>query len=364
MAFGDPGTLNSNFLAGAFAQVLTTQGIAISRRKNGLLYFMLGKPEPGSESADGAPKFPGLDDDFTGSSVEWTLETQPRLYTAVTDGTNEFAALAPSYDGNIVAGATAQVAHYPINENIPVSEMRKLKGPAAKVKNWMQQVFGYWLLNLEVTLGKAINGTTAGAAGTPTNQSQSAMGSWTWPVSDSNDTANWAAGVNTKNYGGLDRSVAANADFAGNSAVPISGTGAFALKDFTTATTRCAIHGAVNLFATMGESVWNIFKNAVIAAAGYMATTVKDNEVDYGGRWFSFDGCRMVLDNYCPTQTIGVFNPESWNLKLDRMNSFQMGDTGERNPGRVAIHTFQYDVFAALVCFNPGQNYKILGITS
>ncbi|AXH78853.1 MAG: hypothetical protein [Circular genetic element sp.] len=197
----------TNVAAQAFNHVIP--GVtAIVRKKNGLLYHILGKKEKGSLPF-GGPKFSGMEV-ISGVKHEVTLLGVIPTISTVAAGSAEYAAATMNYAANTFGAAEFALAHFADNHAIPESEWDKIKSPDTKqMENFVKQKSEAVMLGWEQTLGTALSANTA-ATGIP---DATHVGSWCYAVTDAQTTSVDESTFGT--YGTIDRTDSGNADFRG-----------------------------------------------------------------------------------------------------------------------------------------------------
>src|SRR2546423_2154728 len=115
-------SINSTETAMVFNQLFNRKAIAMVRKKNGLLYAILGKSENGSTPELG-PKYPG-EKKITGHQIEVKLLGKLKTIATVADGVaTEGATATLTNSADYWGAAVFDLAHYKDAHGLPESEI-------------------------------------------------------------------------------------------------------------------------------------------------------------------------------------------------------------------------------------------------
>ena len=319
-----------------FNQVFNKSALSMVRKKNGLLYAILGKSEPGSTPMSGTT-FKG-EKKITGNKIEVKLHGKLYAIPTVADGSAEIASVTPQYDSATWGGAEFDLCHYASTYAIPHSELYRFAGDEAKTMSYLDEVFRHIMLSYEDTLGTGIHGTNAPARTT--------LGSWVYAVDD---------GSTYDVYGGISRADSANADFRGgyvNTAV-----GGLTLAKIRTGQNSCVVNGGSPSVGVCGTAVYGKIQSLI------EGMTQADNDPEwnqFGGQYVNYGGIKFVLDQRAPSATLGLLDPSSFVLYRKDINFTQSGIVVD--PSKVATSVLPWESFVQLICIKPNSNAKMSGI--
>lgn len=176
MALWEGTSLNNNEASVVFSNMLWGSAISLTKRKNGLLYAMLGKSETGSFS-NGKMKVPMLGE-ITGDKHEIQFQGRVRTIETVAGGTPETETVAGSYVGDTWGAVQFSLTHFWYKEFIPKSKFEKLRGKEEKTKSFLSLTRDMLAESIETTLANHIHSDQ--------NQTEITLGGIPWLVDDDN----------------------------------------------------------------------------------------------------------------------------------------------------------------------------------
>ncbi|MBS1721399.1 MAG: hypothetical protein JSS66_00160 [Armatimonadetes bacterium] len=339
MARYDNSTINNDALAMAFNEYVTRTALPIAARRYGFVSGVLGAEADIFKRGDSS--WAGMEriQTISGNKYEFMLEPARATYASTVQGSSELAALTasmPNQHGANEFGLTL----IPINEHIPNSRLQRLQGPNLKGAPYVDQMFEKIRRNWIYTLAAGFSSNN--------NQSDSAIGGWNYAIASGNV------------YGNVDRSDSTNADYRGVTA-SVSGA-ALTLADIDSLRINVMANGGLPTFAVCNAAVMKIVYNLVRTAGGHNLVQYENggDRFLYSAPYFSYAGIAFLLDEQAPSQTLGVFTPDTWSVVVNE-GGFNVNGIMD-NPGTVHGSLFRASCYAGLFCKIPGHNGKIYDI--
>ena len=340
-------TINSNESANLINQLWNTKAIAMVRRKNGLLYEVLGKPEKGATPMD--VKWNRVNK-VSGRDVQFNMLGSLKTISTVADGYAAGAGETSAWGGTVIpadtfGGVTLPLVHYADAEYFPSSELDRYQGDELRTREWIAQKMDYLMLSFENTFGNAINTSTAAVP------ARTQVCPVRHQISDG-----VSSGETTYQTYGLDRNDSGNADFRG--LVDVTG------GDLTLA----KIKARQNLIVTrggdgsVGLAETTLYGKIQTLVENYTHTTWQEDWANFGGSWVRYGNTRFILEQRMATQTVNLLTPSSWVLWWN-MNNFTRNGIVE-DPSRKATHVLVWGCWNAFYCNQPNQNSVMTGLTS
>lgn len=343
MALWNGAAINSNETAMVFNQLYNRKALSMVRKKNALLYAILGKEETGS-NPNGEVKFKRLTK-ISGHNIEVKLrgKTYANLAT-VADGSGEYATYTPEYISDVFGANEFALTHYTHQVAIPSHEINRFKGEEAKTLSYIGDVFETIMLTYEKELGTQINSTN--------NASRTQLSGWPWAASDGASSGETGNAV----YGLLDRSDAGNVDYRGYNIV---GQGALTLKAIRQVINNVQINGGNPDTGICAATVYGIIQ---MLLEGYTIVTDVKALDEYGSKFFRYAGVDFMLDKYAPANVLGLLDSSTWMFYMNKMGLSTDGIIPA--PWFVSTHIINYEFYCGMFCELPSHNGKIAGITS
>jgi hypothetical protein len=383
MALYDNTLINTSLLSSVFNKLYSAKFVNVVRKKNGLLYAVLGKEETGA--TPGLESFENLNV-TNGNKIEVRTMGKLRTVATVADGSAEVGAATYTYDNNIFGSFVLDYTHFADILPIPESEFVKISGSEAKTASYIDDLFNHVIYSLENTMGNALTAYQATSASTTvwSTGTTSVMTSIFNAVGDGVSTYT-STNVNyfhptqdiyqSKGYGLIDRSDAANSIYRsatyGGSLEASAGSGQLTLSKIYTLQQRIIANGGMPKVALADALVYGYVQNLTSSAA----------RVDYddSSMWNAFGGVHLTAfgQKYILEQRLGnvagstshltstgalfMLDPTTWKFFKNDRNLTTSGIL--RDPSRVAAMVLPYGSFTQLVCADPSKNGKMIGIT-
>lgn len=340
MAIYAPTTNITGLGANAFNKLYSYNFIPAIVDRNAFLYMALGKSFMGS---DGLPSFERLVRDFNGPNIEGRFLGSLDTISTVSQGTNEVASDSGTYNADHFGNTFFPWTHYYQNKKIPSTDYNRIRGDEAKTKNYVQDVMQAITLSMENTLGTAVNAAVAGAT-------ETVCGNWQHAVSD---------GVSTGETGyatyGFDRSDSANSWARGINTVTT--------LQLTVPKIRTVKNGIAgnNGFAKVGIAGTTVYGIVQALADQYTWVESDPDWMDFTGEYVGIGKTRFMLDQRATSGVLGLFTPETWTAYQRMINFTESGIV--RNFATAASYVLPWDMFFQVICWDPGKNGKLTGIT-
>lgn len=343
MAIWAGSSINSNETANLINQFWNAKAIPMIRRKNGLLYAVLGKGETGSEPM--SMRFQ-RESKVSGLAVQFNLMGRLKAINMVADGSGETATWGGTViPTNVFGGVTLPLQHYADAEYFPDSELDRFQGDELRTRDWIQQKMEYLILSFEDSYGTALNTGTAALPG------RTSVCPWRHQIA-----APTLAGETTYTTYGMDRTDSANYDFAGN--VQIA-TGDLTLAKIRTTLNTIKTKGGN---ATVGLAETTLYGKIQALVEAYTVVNYDETWSKFGGDYVQFAGTKYILEQRMPTQLVGLIDPTSW-VFWKRDKNFTRGGI-QVDPSRVATHVLVWGAWQSLYCNKPNSNGLLTGCTS
>ncbi len=348
MAIWAGSTINSNETANLINQLWNTKAIAMVRRKNGLLYELLGKAEPGATPLDvnwqRTRKVSGINVQFNLMGGLKTIETVGDGEGAGNETSTWGGTVIPS---TIFGGVTLPLVHYADAEYFPSSELDRYQGDELRTRDWIAQKMEYLMLSWENTFGNSL------ATNTQQVPTRTQVCPWRHQISSGNTTH---GGETVYRTYGLDRFDNGNADFRGNVATQV---GDLTLKKIRDQKLECIERGGM---ATLGLCENAVYSKVLQEIEAY--TTVNYDEMwsKFGGEYANFAGTRFVLETRMASGELGLLDPNSFVFWHNMKNFTRNGIVQDVN--RRSTHVLVYEYWVALFCNKPNSNAVLTGINT
>lgn len=346
MALWNGSNINSTETAMVFNQLYDRgRAIAMVRKKNGFLYGILGKSEKGGASGNGL-KFKN-ERKITGNNVEVKLLGKLKTIATVAGGSAEMAVATLTNSQDYWGASEFALAHYKDAHGLPESEVHRYEGNELKTANYLDEVFKMLVLSLENTWGTALHAT-----GASVGPSRTVFGSWIHAVSDgvSSGETNYAS------YGTLSRTDSGNADF--RSIVNIN-TGDLTIPKFQLVLNQVIANGGMPSFAVAHTTPYSKLQQL---AQGYSHVVYDEDWSKFGGTYVKIGNVVIILDQRCPSDTVGLIDPEEWVWYRKDINFTRSGIV--ESPIHVASYVLNWGAWVQPICLCPSHQGKMTGITS
>lgn len=342
MALWTASALNKTDIAMMFPQVITSQALELPRKKNGLLYAVLGKREKADDPKT-MNKFE-RSEMIAGYSIEATLMGPLRAIATVADGSAENATATPYFADNDFGGAKWDLTHFVDQQSLVNSQFDRIVGKEKKIViSFVSQVARKVLLDYEQTMGQMLNGYVNSTTWTPADQSRTVLGSWTYAVANDNT------------YGTIDRTDIANIDYRSYVPDPV---GDLKLSNLRDAKNNVSLSGGNANFGQCAVAQYTKIQQ-LIENQSYIVN--QQDWQEYGGELVAYYHTNFCLDKWAPNGQIGLLDPESWRW-FGQSKGF---DSSFREAWwLVASNILWSQGWNGLICIQPNWNAKLTGITS
>lgn len=337
--------INTTETAMVFNQLYNLRALPMVRKKNGLLYRVLGKRDIGS-TRKGDTQFE-RSSKITGSNVEVKLRGKLSTPVTVADGSAELVTVTPDFAADEHGGAVFPLTHYTHTKGIPSSQMRRYKGKEAKTDGFYEEQLEGIILAYEALWRTALHSTTFTTA-----IGRTVLGSWCMAVSDGISAGETGDGA--KLYGTIDRSDAANIDYRG------------ILDDAGGATTLARIRANVNAADANGGTTDTgiagtvLYTKIQLLLENYVQITDVSDMTEFGGRYCKYDGVTFTHDQACPSTHIGLLDSSTWGWWSSDDN---MTDGVIKDPSRLAGWVIPTESWNQFICLSPNRNVKMKNYT-
>lgn len=326
--------LDTNELAAVFNQLANKKAFSTTRKKNGLLFGMLGKEEALATPGAGA-SFKRLKK-ITGGKIEVRLRGAVADPTYISDA-NQTAARTLTQVTNLFGNATFDLAHLFHVHPIPYSEMDRFAGDEAKTLSYVDEVYDAISEAFEKIMGTGL--------WTNTVPSRSMFGGLRYAL---NQTAN-------SGYGGIDRTDADNANYLapGNSA-----TGTMTVAKLHTGVDTAGLNGGQIDIAATGITVYGKLRELLEA---YTLVTYDEDWTKFGGKWLGFAGVKFILDYYAATGVMPMFDSSSWGVWTKDHNLSKKAFSDDITVQ--GSYVIPCHLWCQAICLEPRKNYMFEAIT-
>lgn len=344
MALWAGSAINSTETAMVFNRLYNLKALQMIRKKNALLYKIMGKMDIGSVGTSRV-KFDRTST-ITGKNVEVRLLGSLGAPGKTADGSAELATVTRQFNSTAYGAAEFPLTHYTYTQGIPSSQMRRYKGKEAKTDGFYDEVLNYVMLSYEDVIGNDIHSTDGTSV-----IGRTVMGSWCFGVSDGVTTGETTDGF--KLYGTIDRSDSANADFRG---IVSGAAGDLTLSKMRTLINQADANGGVVDTGIMGTT---LYTKCQLLVEPYVHTTYSEDMAAFGGRFVRYAGVDFMHDQRTPSGTVGLLDSTSWTWIN---NDDELTGVGVvKDPSIVAGYVLPTEVWAQLVCIKPNANAKMTG---
>lgn len=347
MALWAGSAINSTETAMVFNRLYNLKAMEMVRKKNALLFKLMGKPDIGNVNENTRLKFE-RSRIVTGKNIEIKLLGALGAPATVADGSAELATVTRQFSSTTFGAAEFPLTHYAWTQGIPSSQMRRYKGPQAKTAGFYDEVLNYVMLSYQDVLGTAIHDSAGTAV-----ISRTVMGSWTYGVSDGVSTGETTD--NFKLYGTIDRSDSANADFRG---IVSTSTGALDLNKIRTYANQADANGGVVDTGICGTTLYTKVQQLV---EPYVQTNYSEDLAAFGGRYVRYAGIDFMHDQRTTSGVLGLLDSSTW---LWVQNDDDLTDVGViKDPSIVDGYVLPTAMWCQLICCKPNANAKLTGVT-
>lgn len=340
--------INSTETATVFNQLYNLTAIEQVRKKNGVLYAVLGKAEVGSTPMDGITF--ERRQKVTGKKIEVKLLGKLRTIGTVADGAAEYAAAALSNTQDYWGGMEFDLAHFKDVYPIMESEIDRFAGDELKTANFLDGEFRMLMLSLEKAWGSG--SATAGGLNDTKAPARTTLGGWQWPVSDGVSSGESAYAT----YGTLDRSDVGNADAR---ATVTTSTGDLTLLKLQTLRNQIITQGGMPNLGVAHTTPYTKIQGLV---QNYTHTVFTEDWSRFGGDWVEFSSIRFILEQQCPSSVVGLLDPTSFCWYERDIPFTKRGLVYAET--LVASYLLNWGCWCQLICTRPGSNGKLTGVTS
>lgn len=343
MAIWAGSNINSNETAMLINQLWNAKAIPMVRKKNGLLYAVLGKGEAGSTPM--SMRF-NRTSKTSGDEVQFNLLGALKTIATVADGAGETASWSGTViPTNVFGGVTLPLQHYADAEYFPGSELDRYQGDELRTRDWIADKMNYLMLSFENTYGTALNTSTALVA------SRTEVCPWRHQISDGVSSGE----TGYTNYG-VDRSDSGNADFRGNNTV---GIGDLTLAKIRTGQNTCITNGGN---PTVGLAATALYGKVQQLVEAYTVVNYDEEWSKFGGAYVQFNNIKFILEQRMSTTEIGLLDPESWVFWQKNKNFTRAGIVPD--PTKKDTSVLVWGAWQAMYCNKPNSNWLGTGVTS
>lgn len=337
MALWNGTTLDNHKVSMIFNHLYSKQAMDLVRKKNGLLYAVLGKREPGS-TPGGGPRFEGL---MTpkGNKIEVRLLGKLKNFSPHIPGDLSVARRTGTWENNVFANVEFARTTYAEKYDIIGDEYRNIMGKEAKTQSFLKDVGDMLMSSIEDTWGNAINSDN--------NQSIGSLGGWLYAV-------------DADNVYGLDRSDAANIGFRGLE----RNVSSIDLATLNKYYNSLLVEGAEGLVGVADTVIYSKVQELVQAKMTLVINTSDWDE--FGGSWVRHGGVSYILDQRVPVDSsgnryLGLLSPNTWTFyRTDNMTFNMQGIISD--PGTEDSYILPWVAEVAFICRNPRRNMKVTGL--
>lgn len=343
MALWAGATINANDTAFLFNTLASRKSIPMVRKKQGMLFALLGMQEPGA--TPGLPGFERLKrQNF--NKVEQRLLGALESPATVADS-NQIDAVTPAWDNDAYGAAEWSLAHYAHPFYSPASELDRFTGDDVKTANFIDEWFDKMMMSYRKVWSTAINLTGASA-----QPSRTVLGSIPYAI----EGVDGAWTDSSDDYGGLARDDSGNADFRGQVQ---SSVGTLTLDKIRTTMLACETYGGINSVGGCGSTVYGILHKIL---EPYTVVTYDEKWTEFGGSFVRYAGISFIHDPDGASGYLYLMTPETWRLYMN--DSVPMTKSGIVNDITLkAMYLVQTQFWMQLLCLHPAQNGLLKGIT-
>ena len=298
-------------------------------------------------------EYRGFDSNIAGAEMEWTLMAPTGVIVPTGGGAADFAARTPVYSTPF-GTAKARLTRGPLWIDLADDEVRAVQGDVVKTKNLVEATMEYWSEKLGRTFACAVHGNNDQGAFTPADQTNTTCATWQYVVSSSTEW-NVIGAPQTQSVYGVDRSQAANANFAGQ-LYATNGT-SLRLTDLRTAITGIQATGATaKRFGILDQNGYTAVARLIETNAYANAVVLKDNTMDYSGEYFTYGNVDFLLDAFAPPDIL-ISDPTTWKFvaKVDPLTSNFIDNVTAQ--GVLSQKTY---LMYGLQCKTPNRSARIL----
>lgn len=330
MALWAGSAINTNETAKVFNQLATKKSLPMVVKFNGLWYAMIGKDMAGlNQSAPGWMKSKKI----TGKNYEVPLLGSLDAPAGIADGASgETVGRTLSVTAADYGAAEFAIAHYGLVKAIPDSEFMRYRGDEAKTLSWIDDRYDQLMFSYENVLGTAVHANVA--------PSRTALGGWVYAVDNANT------------YGTIDRTDAANVDFAG---VVNTSFGDTTLAKVQAAKNSLRKNMGMPKIFVAGETLYNKMQAQI---QPYSLATFNNGDAtsEFGTDDWIWAGLRGLYDQRAPSGTFGLLDPRWWELI---QNDEPFTSTGVVQDITLnASHVIHTTLWIQDVCQKPNAQYK------
>lgn len=334
--------VNTNELAMVFNQLYNLRSIDVTRRLSGLLYYILGKKIPG-KTPTSMTTFQKLKK-ITGRKVEVKILGAIPTPTYSANAAADLAAydLAANYDADAFGAMEFDLSKLIYKEPVPGWEYDRFRGDEKKTLNWMNEVMTKVERGYERLVNPELNNTSAPA----TNK----IGGWVYAVSDGVSTGETSYAT----YGTIDRSSAGNENFQ---SYVLNAGGSMSLKKLRKARNKVKIkHGNPRL-GLIDEDGYTELESLLEA---YTVIREDSQWFDFQGEWVRYGKVTYVLDADCPSQTIGLIDPDYFVFYMSDDPMFDASEVLVTDPTKTDAKLVPTKMYSQLLCTCPNAHAKIV----
>lgn len=346
MALYDGLNIKTNIAANAWNQLFKNSYIDWARNETPFLYAITGKNQ--------SPLKPGGNFGFKnvnridGQRIELRVMAEYETPVYITTGADGLTGLTASsyYNDNAYGAMEFETARVVLPIWIPGKELDKIKGSSAKYGSFIEDQYKRIRSSWMNFLSTEMHSTNAPVEAT--------IGGWQYIVSDATNTGNVDESTYAT-YGLLNRADSTNAAARGT---VYRGVGDLTPEDLRLATSTIQTKGGNPDFGVCNTAAHMKIRQIVEA---FTHTTYDQSWARFGSKFVSFDGVAYILDGYCASGTVGIFDSSTWSFWMKDGDIIEDGLTRDRSvKDGFSMPTFFAGQF---LCDNPRWNAKLLGIT-
>lgn len=340
-------TLNSNETSHLINQWDDSKSLAICRRKNGFLYEILGKAEPGATPMSVEWK---NSTKVSGKDIQFNFLGSLKTISTVADGYAAGAGETGTWGGTVIpadtfGAVTLPIVHFADAEYFPSSELDRFTGQEQPMRDWIEEKLEYLMLSWENSFGNAFN---TGTAAVPT---RTQVCPWRHQISDGVST-----GETTYVTYGLDRNDSGNVDFRGNVTVSV---GDLTLEKIRLRELEVIERGGMVRLGLVENALYNKIHKLL---EGYSVVTYDDQWTKFGGSFVKFGNIRWIMETRMPTELVGLIDPTTWKIWQKKGQFTRQGIVPD--PSKKATHVLNWEKWIAIYCKAPNRNALMTNVTS
>jgi hypothetical protein len=338
----------------AFNKLVTAKALDTLRKRQGLLFAVLGKMNVDGFYDPATPGIPSFERLATAEGYQYEVQHlgQYDAPTAKTDGAQEIASATLVNSSTLDANwgsSTFYLTHLTADYAVPNSWLDKASGSSLKGASMANELSQYVIGSWDQTLGTALNSANAQVA--------ASVGGWQWAIDDAGNASAPGGGVGTAGYsayGGTTRATAENSNMCPYMAASVG--------DLTIPVIQRTVNECRKLGGNPRISVLNtaLYTKVQQLAQAYVQTT--DGQwAKFGGDYVQIGPIKFILDANAPTTVVPFIDPDSWVFVMkDKGLDAKLMDA----PWLEAASVIKTEAWVGFICKQVRHNAKLTGVTS